>query len=124
LSLRSPGHKRVRNIIPLPVSVAPTLKYYIGNIVQGPRLSFLSIITPQRTRKRMEQIELAIRIYRVGTKMAPCTRCENSNQRCVALPQEGKNNDCCAEYTCFRKLCDIRSRNRMPLVSEWSSIDC
>jgi hypothetical protein len=37
---------RVRNIIPFPASVVPTLKYYIGNITESPCSSFLSIITP------------------------------------------------------------------------------
>jgi hypothetical protein len=77
----------------------------------------------------MEQVDLALRIYRVGTEIAPCTRCENSvdpnskPRRCVALPEKGKNSNRYTEYTRFRKSCDVRLRNRMPLASEWSSID-
>jgi hypothetical protein len=40
-SLKSPGHIYVRNIIPLPVSIIPTLKYYIRNIARKPRFFLL-----------------------------------------------------------------------------------
>jgi hypothetical protein len=50
--VRSPGHVYIRNTIPLPVSVVPTLKYYIRNIAQKPRPSFLLIISPEYTTDR------------------------------------------------------------------------
>jgi hypothetical protein len=52
----------VRNTIPLPVSVAPTLKYYIRNIVQGLLFSFLFIITVSAYTKKKQAIALGRRI--------------------------------------------------------------
>ncbi|TVY12480.1 hypothetical protein LARI1_G009638, partial [Lachnellula arida] len=73
--------------------------------------------------KRKEQIELSLRIDRVGNEMAPCTRYEKSDRRCVALPEDGKNSDRCAECARNGKSCDVRARNRMPSLSDWASID-
>jgi hypothetical protein len=62
LSLRSPGHVRIYNTIPSPVSITLTLKYYIRNIAQGLWPPFFSIIIPGRSKQRLKQIELSFRI--------------------------------------------------------------
>lgn len=66
--------------------------------------------------------ELAKRIDRTGEEMAPCTRCARSGRRCVALENDS-NAAKCAECTRQRKSCDVKSRNAMPSLSDWSSID-
>jgi hypothetical protein len=75
-------------------------------------------MTPWRTRKHTEQIELAFRIYYISTKITPCIRYKNSDRRYITFPQENKNNNYYAEYICLRKPYDIRSRNRIFLASE------
>jgi hypothetical protein len=47
LSLRSPSYIYIRDIIPLPVSIIPTLKYHIGNSARKLRPSFFPIILPE-----------------------------------------------------------------------------
>jgi hypothetical protein len=72
----------------------------------------------------MEQVNLALRIYHVGTEIAPCTCCENSIDsdsnlcRYVAFPKKNKNSNCYSKYACLRKSYDICLRNRIPLASE------
>jgi hypothetical protein len=49
---------RVRNTIPLLVSIIPMLKYYIGNIIRRLRFFFLSIMPSSKSKKRKEFVIL------------------------------------------------------------------
>jgi hypothetical protein len=72
----------------------------------------------------MEQVDLVLCIYHVGTEITPYTCCENfidpdSKPCCyVAFPEKNKNNNYYTEYTRFRKSYNIRLQNRIPLAFE------
>ncbi|CAG8983016.1 hypothetical protein HYALB_00014084, partial [Hymenoscyphus albidus] len=75
-----------------------------------------------RASEHKRWIELSKRIDRSGKEMAPCARCERSGRKCVALATTSEPNKC-SECTRQKKSCDVKSRNRMPSLSDWSSID-
>jgi hypothetical protein len=68
LSLRSPSHVCVCNIIPLPVNIIPTLKYHIKNIA-GRLISFLfENIFPIVYKKQKEKLVFVLRIKKTNHK--------------------------------------------------------
>jgi hypothetical protein len=112
LSLRSPSHVRVRNNIPLPVSVAPTLKYHIGNIAQKLRLFFPFIMLPERSKPRFDRKKLRSQINLSGKRIAFCICCEKTSCDDYISPRDPvlKHYGRCIS---LNKTCDIREINRM-----------
>jgi hypothetical protein len=102
----------VRNTIPLPVSVAPTLKYYIGNIVQGLSSSFSFTITVSAYTKKKQTIALGRRIEDStnAAEIIPCFVCVLSGRKYV---WDRTLSDCCSE--CCRKQVSCNG-----LSDEWS----
>jgi hypothetical protein len=81
-------------------------------------------IMPADRTQRTKQIELGNRIERLGQKMVACSRCERAGRsdNCIGMPS-GLPNRRCAECSRQGKTCDFVSRNRMPELSDWDSID-
>jgi hypothetical protein len=62
-------------------SVAPTLKYTIGNIDRKLRISFPFIIPKKLSAKYINFITLSKRINSSGKKIAPCSCCEKAGEK-------------------------------------------
>jgi hypothetical protein len=87
----------VRNTIPLPVSVAPILKYHIGNIVQKPPFFLLFIMTVSAYIKKKQTITLGCRIEDSTNtaEIKPCSVCISSGYKYV---WDRTLSDCYSEY--------------------------
>jgi hypothetical protein len=86
--------------------------------------SFLLFIIPALYTQRTKQIELGNRIERLGQKMVAYSRCEKAGRsdNCIGMAA-GLPNHRCTECSRQGKTYDFVSRNRMPELSDWDSID-
>ncbi|PQE30339.1 hypothetical protein CJF32_00008237 [Rutstroemia sp. NJR-2017a WRK4] len=83
-------------------------------------------MTTRNSKRCSEQILLGNKIERNGVEMAPCSRCERVKRRCVVLPStdgDSASKRCAECARQGRSSCDYVERNRMPSVSDWTSLD-
>ncbi|OBT49574.1 hypothetical protein VE04_10255 [Pseudogymnoascus sp. 24MN13] len=76
-------------------------------------------MTTSSTKKRLEEIALALRIDKTSEEMSPCRFCVQTKKRCVA---SGPKSTRCSECVRHRKTnCDFTEK--LPSVSSWASLD-